>query len=816
MKKFFILLLFISIFLTFFSIAAFALNPFITHVYTADPSAHVFEGRVYVYPSHDKDNANGYDMEDYHAFSSADMINWVDHGVILHKNDVPWVSSYFWAPDCAYRDGKYYLYFPAKDKSGNFKIGAAIGNSPAGPFKALDIAIPNSSSVDPCVFVDDDGSAYMFFGGQGDGGRSGKGPLWVKLKSNMIDFDGTPQEITSGVNYWFEACWVHKRNGNYYLSYSTGNNITNDEPKDSLIHYSMSTNIAGPWTYKGLVIDDVQGWTNHHSFVEFKDNWYAFYHTSDLSGGVDNKRSICVDKLNYNADGTMQVINITRSGLGTSAYSRIKAMLFSGKKNESEIKCTEDVGGWDIGKNVGWIKNDDFIYFDNVDFGSMGAIGFEAEVATDSDGGIIQIRDNAANGSLIGELTVDNTGGWHNWIIKSNLLYNGLLGKHNIYLVFKRKSNSSSTYLLNLNSFRFTYDSPVIPIGHTVSLKSKNPESIDNNEFLVNENFNIGSEGQKYLCADRYQGYDLCANRANVGKENKFNILNNYVDMGDGRINDYIQLNSSSNGRNLKIIDREINGEIQKIINAIGGDYKNTTKPECFYLLQNDDNTMLIQNLDNYKLAVVKSWVSKDPAIVYCDSDNRNGNFERFYCEAQDAPIGCTVALKTLGYFKKRNTDIEYTDLGQMYLCADTWNMGTGGALCADRSDIGYDSTYGEWEKFLVVDAKNGYIALRSYNKDPNNLPNNQYLRVDPNDKICKVNGGNTINDNYERFQWINNGDGTISLKNVGLNQILSVVNLDGNGNLTNPPKVYANKSKVSNDPDSHEKFYCQIVASRN
>ena len=185
-----------------------------------------------------------------------------------------------------------------------------------------------------------------------------------------------------------------------------------------------------------------------------------------------------------------------------------------------------------------------------------------------------------------------------------------------------------------------------------------------------------------------------------------------------------------------------------------------------------------------------------------------------FYCEVSDAPIGCTVAFKTLGYFKERIGDTDYDELGQMYLCADSWNMlGNQGILCATRSEIGYDPNNGEWEKFLVVDAKNGYIALKSFNKDPVRNINCQYLRVDQNDKICKVNGGTIIDNDYERFQWINNGDGTISLRNVGLNQVLSVVNIDANGNLKNPATVYANKTKVSNDPDSHEKFYCQIVA---
>ena len=402
------LLLLICIIFTFFSSAAFALNPFVTHIYTADPSAHVFENRVYVYPSHDKDNAGFFDMEDYHVFSSADMINWIDHGVVLRYQDVSWVEQpaypgvplppndvvtphpRMWAPDCAFKNSTYYFYFPARDTTGAFRIGVATSKSPCGPFVPVtyptgtqdpdgnyynpytgalyegEMYIPGSFSMDPCVFVDDDGKAYLFFGGL-EGGQlpnSNEGhlgcPYWAELNTDnpddpanfMIKFKTVPQAITSGVDNWFEGCWIHKRtNPNdgvtyYYLSYSTGQNITNDEPKDSLIHYSMSTNIVdASWDYKGLVIDDVTGWTNHHSFVEFRGDWYAFYHTCDLSGpdiyGQYNlaKRSICVDRLTFDdTTGTMNVVNQTRQGVGISGFIFMLWVMVKLKRLEIKVK----------------------------------------------------------------------------------------------------------------------------------------------------------------------------------------------------------------------------------------------------------------------------------------------------------------------------------------------------------------------------------------------------------------------------------------------------------------------------------------------
>ena len=321
-------------------------KPLVTDIYTADPSAHVFEGKLYIYPSHDldhdggdNDNGDQYRMEDYHVFSMDDVDSpVVDHGEVLHMKDVPWVSKQMWAPDAAYKNGMYYLYFPARDKDGIFRIGVATGTSPAGPFKPEPNYIPGSFSIDPAVFIDDDGKAYMYFGGlwggqlekwqtgefvdkpvsrPGDDGPKGTepalGPIVAEMSDDMLTFKGETRELKiydeNGSpltaedieRRYFEGPWVHKYNDKYYLSYSTG--------ETHYLVYAVSDSPTGPFTYKGRILEPVIGWTTHHSIVEFKGKWYLFYHDASLSGGVNHKRCIKFTELKYNPDGTIQTIN---------------------------------------------------------------------------------------------------------------------------------------------------------------------------------------------------------------------------------------------------------------------------------------------------------------------------------------------------------------------------------------------------------------------------------------------------------------------------------------------------------------------------
>ena len=320
-------------------------QPLVKHIYTADPSAHVFNGKIYIYPSHDVDAGDAFDdlgshfaMEDYHVLSmDSPTSEAIDHGLALHVNDVPWAAKQMWAPDAAEKDGKYYLFFPAKDHAGIFKIGVAVSDSPVGPFTPQPEAIKNSFSIDPAVFKDDDGSYYMYFGGIWGGQlqrwRTGKFnadqpespvaflpeenepalcPKVAKLTDDLLEFaedvkdvlitDENGQPLLQGDTdrRFFEASWIHKYNGKYYFSYSTGDT--------HYLCYAIGDNPYGPFKYAGRILEPVVGWTSHHSICAFENKWYLFYHDSSLSRGVTHLRSVKVTELIHDENGFIKTI----------------------------------------------------------------------------------------------------------------------------------------------------------------------------------------------------------------------------------------------------------------------------------------------------------------------------------------------------------------------------------------------------------------------------------------------------------------------------------------------------------------------------
>ena len=320
--------------------------PLVTHIYTADPSAHYFNGKIYIYPSHDIDAGEAFDdlgshfaMEDYHVISMDSIDSKaVDNGVALHVDDVPWAQQQMWAPDANEKDGKFYLFFPAKDYEGVFRIGVAISDSPTGPFKAEPKAIKGSFSIDPAVFKDDDGAYYMYFGGLWGGQlqrwRTGVFnadqpesptaflpaddepallPLVAKMTDDLLEFDETPKALEildkngnlllSGDNdrRFFEAAWLHKHNGKYYFSYSTGDT--------HFICYAIGDSPYGPFTYTGRILNPVVGWTSHHSVCEIEGKTYLFYHDSSLSRGVTHLRSVKLAEIEYREDGSIVTLD---------------------------------------------------------------------------------------------------------------------------------------------------------------------------------------------------------------------------------------------------------------------------------------------------------------------------------------------------------------------------------------------------------------------------------------------------------------------------------------------------------------------------
>ena len=323
--------------------------------YMADPSANVFNDRLYIYPSHDRDSGEAFDddgghfqMRDYHVLSLDDVANGeiTDHGVILDVDQVEWAEKQMWDNDVIEKNGKYYLVFSAKDYNGVFHLGVAVADKPEGPFIPEPYPIRGSFSIDPCLFKDDDGSIYCYYGGlwggqlqwysltpQASANEEGvvMGPapdkktpmflpadspavpsLMAKMSDDMLQFaeaphpvvilDANGEPLKAGDQHrFFEASWMHKHNGKYYFSYSTGDS--------HYLCYAIGDSPYGPFTFKGVILDPVVGWTTHHSIVKFKDEWFLFYHDCVPSNDTTWLRSLKVQKLYYNDDGTIKKVN---------------------------------------------------------------------------------------------------------------------------------------------------------------------------------------------------------------------------------------------------------------------------------------------------------------------------------------------------------------------------------------------------------------------------------------------------------------------------------------------------------------------------
>ncbi len=312
--------------------------------FMADPSTHVFNGKLYIYPSHDwesgvpeNDNGDHFNMKDYHVFSTDDIEavargekKLEDHGVVLKVEDIPWAGRQLWDCDVQEKDGKYYMYFPLKDQNDIFRFGVAVADKPEGPFIPQPAPMKGSYSIDVAAFKDDDGKYYFYFGGiwggqlqrykdnkalenaylpQGD--EVAIPPRVARLADNMLEFDEEPRPVlivdkegnplkANNPYRFFEASWMHKYNGKYYFSYSTGDT--------HYLCYAIGDNPYGPFVYQGVILTPVVGWTTHHSIIEFKGKWYLFHHDSVPSGGKTWLRSLKVCELHYNEDGTIQQI----------------------------------------------------------------------------------------------------------------------------------------------------------------------------------------------------------------------------------------------------------------------------------------------------------------------------------------------------------------------------------------------------------------------------------------------------------------------------------------------------------------------------
>ena len=381
-----------------------AQNPIIHNQFTADPTARVFNNKVYLFPSHDIPAPIGqrqdwFCMEDYHVFSSENLTEWTDHGVILSQQDVPWgkPDGYsMWAPDCVFKNGKYYFYYPNAPREGRgFAIGVAIANQPEGPYTPEKESIKGVGGIDPCVLIDDDGAAYLYWSGMGiRGGR---------LKENMTELENGSQVMEGLPEGFKEGPFAFKREGRYYLTFPW---VRKDQGTETLA-YAMSDSPLGPWQFKGLIMEehDNRCWTNHHSLVEYKGQWYLFYHRNHYSPNMDKRRSACIEKVSFNADGTIQEVKQTLRGVGiTPATGRIEIDRYSSVSDGVATGFNDTIAtfnGWHatLEKKGSWLR------YNDVDFAGISDsyVVVKAKANTNTS---FTIRDKSEKGKVIARLTI--------------------------------------------------------------------------------------------------------------------------------------------------------------------------------------------------------------------------------------------------------------------------------------------------------------------------------------------------------------------------------------------------------------------------
>jgi hypothetical protein len=395
-----------------------AQNPIIRDQFTADPTARIFNGKVYLFPSHDIRAPEGknlrkdwFCMADYHVFSSENLTDWTDHGVIISQEKVPWVDATtysMWAPDCVERNGRYYFYFPAnKNTSGpngrkGFGIGVAIADKPEGPYIPQPEPIKGIFGIDPNVFIDKDGQAYIYYS---------MGNIFVaKLKANMLELDSEtiaiPDLPSKGLK---EAPWVFERNGKYYLTFP------HVENKIERLEYAIGNSPMGPFKMTGVIMDEspLNCWTNHHSFIELKGQWYLFYHQNELSPKFDKNRSACIDSLFFHGDGTIQKVIPTFRGVGiTPASTEIQMDRFSKKSDTGAsialLDTVHTFNGWKsiLDKTGAWIQ------YNSIDFGKKKLKSIQVKTSS-LTGATLEIRLDKVDGPLLSEVKIPVNKDWN-------------------------------------------------------------------------------------------------------------------------------------------------------------------------------------------------------------------------------------------------------------------------------------------------------------------------------------------------------------------------------------------------------------------
>jgi arabinoxylan arabinofuranohydrolase len=443
----------ILICITAISIYAKAQNPIVQTIYTADPAPMVYKDTLYMYTGHDEDSSTWFTMKDWRCYSTTDMVNWTDHGSPLSLKTFSWAKKDAWAGQCIFRNGKFYFYVPVNQENGRgMAIGVAVSNSPTGPFiDALGKPLVHSGNgdIDPTVFIDDDGQAYLYWGN----------PYlkYVKLNEDMISYSSEIVNVPltkEGFNIRYkdvdkrpsayeEGPWFYKRKGLYYLLYPAGG-----VPEH--LAYSTSNSPTGPWMYRDTIMPVIRkggAFTNHPGVIDYKGKSYFFYHNGALPGGGGFTRSVAVEEFKYNDDGTIPRITPTAgivNGVGKlNPFKRVEAETIAWETGvETALDST-------TGMYVTDIDNGDYIKVRDVSF-RKNAIWFMANVASLSGGAGIEIHIDSLNGDVIGTCNVISTGGMQNWTIQSCKVKK-VKGVHDVYFVFKGGEGK----LFNFDWWRF-------------------------------------------------------------------------------------------------------------------------------------------------------------------------------------------------------------------------------------------------------------------------------------------------------------------------------------------------------------------------
>jgi hypothetical protein len=408
-------------------------NPIIRDQFSADPTAKIFNGKVYLFPSHDIPAPGSFPrkdwfcMEDYHVFSSSNLTDWTDHGVIVSQDKVDWVNATtysMWAPDCIERNGKYYFYFPANIKTGRgFGIGVAIADKPEGPYVPQKEPIANVRGIDPSVFIDKDGQAYIYY--------SLNRIFAAKLKDNMTELASEPVVLgdlpTKGL---VEGPFFFERNGIYYLTYP------HVENKIERLEYAIGDNPLGPFKVTGVIMDETPmgTWTNHHSLVQYNGQWYLFYHQSAYSPKFDKNRSVCIDSLFFNEDGTIRKVIPTNRGVGvSSALKNIEIDRYSQMSPNGVSVAFIDTASTFKGWKAILSKQSSWITYNTVDFGNKKLKSVQVNTSSQT-GGTLEIRLGKPDGIMLAEVKVPKSAALN---IVNTRLSKYQKGIHNLVFVLK-------------------------------------------------------------------------------------------------------------------------------------------------------------------------------------------------------------------------------------------------------------------------------------------------------------------------------------------------------------------------------------------